>query len=57
MKWKKLVDNVEVTYALIVYKKNAEINKLFLEVQSFLDEFYDMVPDDISFGLPSMKNI
>jgi len=26
MKWKKLVDNVEVPYALIVYKKNAEIN-------------------------------
>jgi hypothetical protein len=57
MKWKKLVDNVDVAYAPIIYEENVEINKLFPKLQPLLDEFHDVVLEDILLELHSTKNI
>jgi hypothetical protein len=57
MKWKKLVDNVDVAYAPIIYEENVEINKLLPKLQPLLDEFHDVVLEDILLELHSTKNI
>jgi len=48
---------MDVAYAPIVYEENAEINELLPKLQPLLDEFHNVVFEDILLELHSTKNI
>lgn len=54
---KKLVNDANFVYALVVCQENAKINELLPNVQPFLDEFSNVIPEEISYGLSLISDI
>lgn len=48
---------MDLGYALLIFEKNAEMNKLPPKVQPLLDEFTDVVPKEIPLVLPPIRDI
>ena len=48
---------MDLGYALLVFEKNAEMNKLSQKMQPLLDEFADVVPKEIPLVLPPIRDI
>jgi hypothetical protein len=53
----KLDNDMDLGYALLVFEKNAEMNKLSQKMQPLLDEFADVVPKEIPLVLPPIRDI
>jgi hypothetical protein len=63
----KLDNDMDLGYALLVFEKNAEMNKLSPKMQRnakmirklppLLDEFADVVPKEIPLVLPPIRDI
>lgn len=48
---------MDLGYALLIFEKNVEMNKLPPKVQPLLDEFTDVVPKEIPLVLPPIRDI
>ncbi|GJS55187.1 RNA-directed DNA polymerase [Tanacetum coccineum] len=55
--FERLLKTSPYVFILVVVEDDKIISKAPLQVQTLLKEFADVIPDDIPFGLPAMRDI